>query len=65
MQYMVVDILTKVLAKDRHELLNEMMGLRYNVTLQNGSIEFKKIHLLSPTVVLGCTGDIVHIGFQC
>jgi hypothetical protein len=37
-QYMVADILTKVLARDGHELLSEIMGLEYNATSQNGSI---------------------------
>ena len=38
MQYMVADIVTKALGKDRHELLSEIMGLEYNSTLQSGSI---------------------------
>jgi hypothetical protein len=37
-QYMVADILTKALARDRHELLSEIIGLEYNATLQSGSI---------------------------
>ena len=39
MQYMVADILTKALAIYNHELLNEIMKLEYNATLQNGNIE--------------------------
>ena len=35
---MVVDILIKTLARDMHDLLNELMGLKYNVTLQSESI---------------------------
>ena len=38
MQYMVVDIISKVLAKDRHELLNEIVELEYNATSQSRSI---------------------------
>ena len=37
-QYMVANILTRALNRDRHELLSETMGLEYNVTLQSGSI---------------------------
>jgi hypothetical protein len=37
-QYMVADILTKALARDRHEMLSEIMGLEYNATSQSGSI---------------------------
>lgn len=37
-QYMVADILTKALARDRHEGLSEIMGLEYNATSQSGSI---------------------------
>ena len=36
--YMVEDILTKVLARDRHELISEIMRLEYNSTLQSDSI---------------------------
>jgi hypothetical protein len=39
MQYMVADVLTKDLARDRHELLSEIMGLEYNVISQSRSIE--------------------------
>jgi hypothetical protein len=39
MQYMVVDILTKVLVKNKHDLLHDIMGLPYNVTSQSESIE--------------------------
>ena len=35
---MVADITTKVLMKDRHEVLSEIMGLEYNANSQNGSI---------------------------
>ena len=38
MQYMVADILKKTLARDRHEVLSEIMGLEYNATSQSGSI---------------------------
>ena len=37
-QYMVADILTKALARDRHEGLSEIMGLENNATSQSGSI---------------------------
>ena len=37
-QYMVEDILTKALARDRHEFLSEIMVLKYNATSQSGSI---------------------------
>ena len=37
-QYMVADILTIALAKDRHEVLSELMGLEYNVISQSESI---------------------------
>ena len=37
-QYMAADILTKALARDRHEFLSEIMGLEYNATSQSGSI---------------------------
>ena len=36
---MVADILTKALARDRHEMLSEIMGLGYNATSQSGSYE--------------------------
>ena len=50
-QYMIANILTKILVRDRHELLSEIIGLEYNATSQSGSIG-----------VLGCTGDIVPYG---
>ena len=34
----LLDILTKALARDRHEVLIEIMGLEYNATSQSGSI---------------------------
>ena len=34
--YMVANIFTKFLATYNHELLRELMGLEYNVTLQSG-----------------------------
>jgi hypothetical protein len=37
-QYIIADIVTKALAKDRRELLSEIMGLEYNATLQSESI---------------------------
>ena len=37
-QNMVAYILTKALARNKHELLNEIMGLEYNITSQIGSI---------------------------
>jgi hypothetical protein len=37
-QYMEADILTKALARDRHEMLGEIMGLEYNVISQSWSI---------------------------
>ena len=37
-QYMVADILTIALAKYRHEVLSELMGLEYNVISQSESI---------------------------
>jgi hypothetical protein len=37
-QYMVADVLTKALARDRHETLSDSMGLEYNATSQSGSI---------------------------
>ena len=37
-QYMVADILTIALAKDRHEVLSEVMGLEYNVISQSEGI---------------------------
>ena len=37
-QYMIVDILIKTLARDRHEVLSDIMEFEYNATLQSGSI---------------------------
>ena len=35
---MIVDILIKTLARDRHEVLSDIMEFEYNTTLQSGSI---------------------------
>ena len=41
-QHMIVDVLTKALGKDRHQMLSKAMGLLPFDNLQSGSVEDRR-----------------------